>query len=154
MLHYMPMKPASRRSLLQVRILLRLQQGPARTVSELAAAVGAWRPSVSRSLKTLRNDELVARNRNGWTLTPTGEEEANRRNHELSRVADNVRRTIEGVAAVDLMKSTNPISESLVGGVMAKTMGSTSLASLAEAYRPLSVISQSLTSLAEARRPL
>ena len=150
----MPMKPASRRSLLQVRILLRLQQGPTRTVSELATAVGARRPSVSRSLKTLRNDELVARKRNGWTLTPTGADEANRCDHELSRAADSLRRTIQGVAAVDVMKSANPISGSLAGGVMAKTMGSTSLASLVEAHRPLSSITQSLTSLAEAHRPL
>ena len=148
------MKSASRRSLLQVRILLRLKQGPARIVSELAVAVGAQRPSVSRSLKTLRNDQLVARKRDGWTLTPAGEEEANRCNHELSRVADSLRRTVEGVATIDLMKSANPISESLVGGVMAKTMGSTSLASLAEAHRPLSMIVPSLAQLAEAHRPL
>ena len=91
------MNAASRRSLLQVRILLRLEQGPARTVSELAVAVGARRPSVSRSLKTLRNDKLVARRRNGWTLTLAGEEEAKRRNQKLSRVADSLRRTFKGV---------------------------------------------------------
>ena len=93
----MPMKSASRRSLLQVRILLRLKQGPARTISELAVAVGARRPSVSRSLKTLRNDELVEDGRNGWTLTLAGEEEAKRCNQELSRVADSLRRTFKGV---------------------------------------------------------
>ena len=91
------MKSASRRSLLQVRILLRLKQGPARTVSELAVAVGARRPSVSRSLKTLRNDELVEDGRNGWNLTLAGEEEAKRCNQELSRVADSLRRTFKGV---------------------------------------------------------
>ena len=91
------MKSASRRSHLQVRILLRLEQGPARTVSELAVAVDARRPSVSRSLKTLRNDELVERGRNGWTLTLAGEEEAKRRSQELSRVADSLRRTFEGI---------------------------------------------------------
>ena len=91
------MTSASRRSRLQVRILLRLAQGPARTVSELAEAVGARRPSVSRSLKTLRNEMLVERRLNGWILTLAGEEEAKRRNQELFRVADSLHRTIEGI---------------------------------------------------------
>ena len=91
------MTSASRRSRLQVRILLRLAQGPARTVSELAEAVGARRPSVSRSLKTLRNDKLVERRRNGWILTLIGEEEAKRSNQELFRAADSLRRTVVGI---------------------------------------------------------
>ena len=151
------MKSASRRSLLQVRILLRLEQGPARTVSELAATVGAQRPSVSRSLKTLRGDKLVVRNRYGWTLTLAGEEEATRSHQELSRVADNLRRTVQGITAVDLMKSVSPIPESLVGGVLANTVGSASITSLAEVQRPLTgvgEIAQSIASLAEVQRPL
>ena len=162
------MKPASRRSLLQVRILLRLEQGPARTVSELAVAVGASRPSVSRSLKTLRNDRLVARRRNGWTLTLTGEEEAKRCNQELSRVVESLRRTFKGVASVELMKAGNSLSESLVGGVLAKTMASTSLAPFPSATlgglpkvvaQPFSsmlgdVISQSVAPLADTQRTL
>lgn len=90
------MTSASRRSRLQVRILLRLEQGPARTVSELAETVGARRPSVSRSLKTLRNKKLVERRLNGWVLTLAGEDEAKRRNQELLRAADSLHRTIEG----------------------------------------------------------
>lgn len=90
------MTSVSRRSRLQVRILLRLAQGPARTVSELAEAVGARRPSVSRSLKALRSEMLVERRLNGWILTLAGEEEAKRRNQELFRVADSLHRTIEG----------------------------------------------------------
>ena len=93
------MRTASRRSHLQVRILLSLEQGPARTVSELAVAVDARRPSASRSLKTLRNDELVERGRSGWTLTLAGKEEAKRRSQELSRVANNLRRTFKGVSS-------------------------------------------------------
>lgn len=91
------MTSVSRRSRLQVRILLRLAQGPVRTVSELAEAVGARRPSVSRSLKALRSEMLVERRLNGWILTLTGEEEAKRRNQELFRVADSLHRTIEGI---------------------------------------------------------
>ena len=164
------MKSASRRSLLQVRILLRLEQGPARTVSELAVVIGARRPSVSRSLKTLRNDKLVERRRNGWTLTSAGEEEAKRRNQELSRVADNLRRTFKGVASLELMKAGNLIPQSLVGGVvdgvLAKTMGSTSIAALASANLgrlpdvvthsvvPGDMVAQSLAQLAETQRTL
>ena len=131
------MKSASRRSLLQVRILLRLEQGTARTVSELASTIGAQRPSVSRSLKTLRNDKLVERSRNGWTLTSAGEEEAKRCNQELSRMAVNLRRTFQGVTSLELMKAGNLIPQSLVGGVvdgaLAKAIGSTSIAALANA---------------------
>ena len=151
------MKSASRRSLLQVRILLRLELRPFRTISELAMAVGARRPSVSRSLKTLRGDKLVVRNRDGWTLTLAGEEEAKRSHQELSRVADNLRRTVQGNTVVDLMKSVSPIPESLVGGVLANTVGSASITSLAEAQRRLTVAGetvQSIASLAEVQRPL
>ena len=72
---------------------------------------------MSRSLKTLRNDELVARKRKGWTLTLAGEEEAYRCNHDLSRVADSLRRTAQSVAAVNQSMTANPISEPQVEGV-------------------------------------
>ena len=86
-----------------------------------------------------------------------GEEEATRSHQELSRVADNLRRTVQGITAVDLMKSVSPIPESLVGGVLANTVGSASITSLAEAQRRLTVAGetvQSIASLAEVQRPL
>ena len=86
-----------------------------------------------------------------------GEEEATRSHQELSRVADNLRRTVQGITAVDLMKSVSPIPESLVGGVLANTVGSASITSLAEVQRPLTgvgEIAQSIASLAEVQRPL
>ena len=92
------MKSPSRRSLLQERILFRLDQSPARTVTELAEAAGALRPSVSRSLKTLREDNLVERSRNGWTLTSAGREEAMRGYQELAGIADGLRLTLRAVA--------------------------------------------------------
>ena len=92
------MSPKSRRSRLQIRILIRLEQGPVRIVSDLAESIGAQRPSVSRSLKTLRNDKLVVRGRNGWALTFTGEQEAKRRNQELANVADSLRLPFRPVA--------------------------------------------------------
>ena len=93
------MKSASRRSSLQVLILDRLYEGSARTVSEIAVAVGAQRPSVSRSLKTLRNDDIVERTRNGWNLTSTGQEEAKRWNQELSSVIGHIPLNIGGSVA-------------------------------------------------------
>lgn len=133
------MKSASRRSFLQVQILHRLEQGPARTVTELAEAVGAQRPSVSRSLKTLRGDKLVTRRRNGWTATSTGKEEAKRCNQELSRITDDLRHTltdslrhtlagIKEVTSVGLAQGGKPISESLMEGILSKTMGNIALA--------------------------
>ena len=121
------MKPASRRSVLQVRILLRLEQEPVRTVSELADAVGSQRPSVSRSLKTLRTDNLVVRRRNGWHLTQKGEGEARRCKQELSRVADSLQRTYKSVTPAELWSASNVISDSLVSGVLTKNMHSLAL---------------------------
>ena len=161
------MASASRRSILQVQILLCLEQGPVKTVSALAVAVDAQRPSVSRSLKTLRNDNLVERRRNGWNLTLTGMEEAERCNKELSQVMDRLQRIFDGVASVQLMKATDAMSESLVDGVLAKTMGNTSLAAFASATGVLpklatlpfslkleDVFSQSLAPLADTQRRL
>ena len=118
------MKSASRRSSLQVLILDRLHEGPARTVSEIAAAVGAQRPSVSRSLKTLRNDNIVERTRNGWNLTSTGQEEAKRWNQELSSVighiplniGGSVARSVPGIRALaQSMSGMRAVSESAIG---------------------------------------
>ena len=116
------MKSASRRSLLQTRILLRLEQGPVRTISELAVAVDAQRPSVSRSLKTLRSDNLVERRRSGWKLTLPGQDDAKRCNQELYQVVDSLRRTYKAATAVEVMKDRNVISESLVGRAIAKNL--------------------------------
>ena len=112
----MGMASKSRRSLLQAQILLRLEQGPVRTVSELAEAVDAQRPSVSRSLKTLRIDKLVERRQNGWNLTSTGGDEAKRCNQELSRAARRIKRAIRPIAiGSELMRANKPLFESLEG---------------------------------------
>ena len=106
------MSSNSRRSLLQAQILLRLERGPVRTVSELALAVNAQRPSVSRSLKTLRSDNLVERRRNGWHLTSTGADEAKRCVQDLTRVAERFRRTFEPIASSELSVATKAITGS------------------------------------------
>ena len=161
------MTSASRRSLLQTRILLRLEQGPVRTISELAVAVDAQRPSVSRSLKTLRSNNLVERRRSGWKLTLTGEDEAKRCNQELSLVADSLRRTYKAATAVEVMKARNTMSESFVSGVMATNMSSFALTppgSALDAFpktvpqlfspTPIDMFAQSIAPLADTQRRL
>ena len=101
-----------------------MEQGPVRTISEIAVAVDAQRPSVSRSLKTLRSDNLVERKRSGWKLTQAGEDEAKRCNQELSLVADSLRRDYMAVIGVTMMKASNTIPESIVSGVKVKHMSS------------------------------
>jgi predicted transcriptional regulator len=64
-----------RRSLLQVRVLLQLESKPARTITELADQLNSQRPSVSRSLRILKDQGLVSRSANGWILTQTGRDE-------------------------------------------------------------------------------
>ena len=66
----------NRRSYLQVKILLQLEDKPAKRVTELTERVNAQRPSVSRSLKALKEQGLVYRNRQGWHLTEDGKNEA------------------------------------------------------------------------------
>ena len=68
--------PDSRRSILQAEIILHLQKGPAETITALADSIRALRPSVSRSLNTLKAQGLVIRTREGWKLTDEGEKEA------------------------------------------------------------------------------
>lgn len=62
----------TRRSFLQVKILLTLEKKPAKTIVALTEFVNAQRPSVSRSLKILKNQGLVFRNQRGWHLTEAG----------------------------------------------------------------------------------
>ena len=132
------MTTASRRSLLQTRILLRLAQGPVRTISDLAKAVEAQRPSVSRSLKKLRNDQLVVRKRNGWNLTPTGEDEAKRCNQELSLAVDNMRRTYRAAIPTELMKTMDIVSNSPLNRIRTSNLNSSAFVQFTDANRSLS----------------
>ena len=106
------MDSTSRRSLLQVRILTHLRQEPARTVSQLAVAINAQRPSVSRSLNTLRSEGLVERGRPGWTLTSPGEEEAERRSQEIARLLDKFLPTFSTLVSTSL-PSLNIVAPSI-----------------------------------------
>ena len=140
------MTSPSRRSVLQVRILLRLEHGTVRTISELAVEVDAQRPSVSRSLKTLRNDNLVERKRSGWNLTLTGEGEAGRRKQELSRVADSLQRTYKAVTPAVLWNAKSTISDSLLSGILTENMRSFALVPPVSAFDTLPKVLPQLVS--------
>ena len=78
----------SRRSVLQVFILQHLQKGPAKTITALAEAVNSQRPSVSRSMRLLREDGLVEPSDQGWCLTDAGLREAQEAETKLAASAD------------------------------------------------------------------
>ena len=65
-----------RRSLRQAEILMQLDEKPAKTITELAERMGAQRPSISRSLRLLKEQGMVFRDRKGWHLTEAGKDEA------------------------------------------------------------------------------
>lgn len=61
-----------RRSILQARIMLQLEQNPARSVTSLANKLEVERSSVSRSLHSLKEQGMVVRDDQGWRLTEQG----------------------------------------------------------------------------------
>lgn len=83
--------PASRRSLLQLEILIQLDEKPTKTITELAQRTNSQRPSVSRSLQMLKEQGLVIRNHSGWCLTDTGRSEAQEAKAVVAEMAENVR---------------------------------------------------------------
>jgi DNA-binding MarR family transcriptional regulator len=66
------MKKQPSHSELRDRILIALSQGPATSIADLARSLNALRPSVSRSIKSLENANLVARKDRILSLTETG----------------------------------------------------------------------------------
>ena len=78
----------SRRSVLQVFILRHLQKGPVKTITALAEAVNSQRPSVSRSMRLLREDGLVEQSDQGWCLTDAGLREAQEAETKLAASVD------------------------------------------------------------------
>ena len=78
----------SRRSVLQVFILRHLQKGPMKTITALAEAVNSQRPSVSRSMRLLREDGLVEQSDQGWCLTDAGLREAQEAETKLAASVD------------------------------------------------------------------
>lgn len=87
----------TRRSFLQTKILIRLDEKPAKTIAELATRVNSQRPSVSRSLKTLKGQGLVVRTHVGWCLTDAGRKEAE---DARAIMAENVQAIVAGANSV------------------------------------------------------
>lgn len=93
------MMPGSRRSLLQVMILLELKARPASSVAELSSQMGKLRPSVSRSLKLLKADGLVVREKGTWRVTEAGSAEASDATRQFESMWSDIRamlQTIDG----------------------------------------------------------
>lgn len=61
-----------RRSILQARIMLQLEQNVAKSVTSLANKLEIERSSVSRSLHSLKEQGMVVRDDQGWRLTEQG----------------------------------------------------------------------------------
>lgn len=89
-----------RRSLLQAEILMQLEEKPAKTITELAERVDSLRPAVSRSLHSLKEQNLVYRNRNGWHLTEAGETEATAARTMLVDTAEKLQSMVERTSEV------------------------------------------------------
>ena len=79
-----------RRSLLQIKLLLILADQPVRTITELAERVNITRPSVSRSLKILREDKLIRKFNGKWQVTKEGKKEVNDAKQMLADTTKNV----------------------------------------------------------------
>ena len=84
-----------RRSLLQAEILMQLDEKPAKTITELAERVDSLRPAVSRSLHSLKEQNLVYQNRNGWHLTEAGKSEAIAAKTMLVDTAEKIQTMVE-----------------------------------------------------------
>ncbi len=91
------MMSGSRRSLLQVMILLELKARPASSVAELSSQMGKLRPSVSRSLKLLKADGLVVRDKGAWRVTEAGSAEASDATRQFESMWSDVRAALQTI---------------------------------------------------------
>ena len=93
-----------RRSMLQILILIHLQKGPVKTITDLAHAVKFQRPSVSRSMRLLRADGLIEQSDQGWCLTDAGLREAQEAETKLAamteKAAKSLTSSIQGLQSV------------------------------------------------------
>lgn len=85
----------NRRSTLQARIILQLEQNPANSVTSLAKRLDAERSSVSRSLQTLKEQGIVTRDGQGWCLTELGASEILNISQTFSKTLEDTNRMAE-----------------------------------------------------------
>ena len=95
----------SRRSLLQGQILLHLLADQPQSAARLARSLERQRPSISRSLKTLEGDSLVARGKKGWILTENGREEADRVMVRLTEAVSSAQQIAVTVSGIDQFRA-------------------------------------------------
>lgn len=103
----------NRRSFLQVQILIGLQEAPAKTITEIAERIDALRPSVSRSIRSLKEQGFVYRDRQGWHLTEDGLEEARQSEKSMIAAAEN----LQMIASRNAEIISNSFRKSLLPGI-------------------------------------
>jgi len=84
----------------QVEIMLHLEEAPAKSISALAERLDAHRSVISRSLKALKAQGIVSRDRHGWHLTQEGLVEAAEAKRQLTESTEQIRRMAERTAEV------------------------------------------------------
>lgn len=94
------MSENTRRSMRQVEIVLHLEEAPAKSISALAERLDAHRSVISRSLKALKAQGVVFRDRHGWHLTQEGLVEAAEAKRQLTESTEQIRRMAERTAEV------------------------------------------------------
>jgi len=76
----------------QIEILINLEEAPARNISILAERMDAHRSVISRSLKALKTQGIVFRDRHGWHLTQEGLSETAEAKQQLTESTERIRR--------------------------------------------------------------
>jgi len=128
-----PNMKISRRSLLQVKILLQLETRPAKTISELAERLIGQRPSVSRSIRILKNQGLVLQDSQGWKLTEAGKIEASLDREKLTETAQKLKTaTLRSTATLQQISSS---AGDIMRNFYPQTLAMNSLVSLTEAFK-------------------
>ena len=115
-----------RTSTLRLTLLHELRTEPATSITALSERVGKLRPSVSRSLKTLREEDLVAYEEREWHITPAGEAEIDR---SMEKLQSGMARFQRSFAALSSLGPTPLVFPAL------DTSGLESISSLLSSFR-------------------
>lgn len=108
-----------RRSALQVRIMLQLEQSPAKSITALASKLDVERSSVSRSLHALKEQGVAIHSNQGWRLTEIGADEIPVITQTFTRTLEDTSKIAERATQVilELSELSSPDSLRLAAGV-------------------------------------
>jgi len=111
-----------RSSTLRLTLLHELRNEPATSITALAERVGKLRPSVSRSLKVLREENLVAYEDGEWRITPAGEEELDRSVKNLQTAVARSQRSLVALSSLGARPIVLPGLDSGLGPILSGLM--------------------------------